>query len=143
MSPHRAAAAEGGSVGLDEVVRWVTAHRGDPTLVEGAGGWEVPCGPSWRIADLAAALGWPVLVVGANRLGVLNHTLLTVAAVRARGLGVAGVVLVGGDGPLAAGNLEDLTALLPDVAVTAFPWVEGDATWAGSALLGALRARRG
>ena len=62
-------------------------------LVEGAGGWEVPVAPGYRIADLAADLGLPVIVVAANRLGALNHILLTVQAIRARGLTCAGVFL--------------------------------------------------
>ena len=43
--------------------------------------------------DLAAALGWPVVVVAVNRLGVLNHVLLTERAIRARGLRLAAVIL--------------------------------------------------
>jgi dethiobiotin synthetase len=62
-------------------------------IVEGAGGWEVPLAPGFQVADLAAALGLPVVVVAANRLGCLNHTLLTVKAIQARGLRCAGIVL--------------------------------------------------
>jgi dethiobiotin synthetase len=62
-------------------------------IVEGAGGWEVPVAPDFRISDLAKALGLPVLVVAANRLGALNHILLTVNAIRSRGLECAGLVL--------------------------------------------------
>jgi dethiobiotin synthetase len=85
----------------------------------------VPITPRFRMSDLAAALGWPVLVVAADRLGVLNHTLLTVEAIRARGLPVAGVVLVAQASPddAAAYNLQDLRALLSDVAVRPMPWL--------------------
>ena len=62
-------------------------------LVEGAGGWEVPLATGFRVSDLAVALGLPVIVVAANRLGCLNHVLLTVAAIQARGLTCAGVIL--------------------------------------------------
>lgn len=62
-------------------------------VVEGVGGWRVPLTPQADLADLAQALGLPVVIVAANRLGVLNHTLLTVDAVRGRGLSLAGVVL--------------------------------------------------
>jgi dethiobiotin synthetase len=62
-------------------------------LVEGAGGWEVPLAPGYRISDLAADLALPVIVVAANKLGALNHILLTVNAIRARGLTCAGIVL--------------------------------------------------
>ncbi len=69
------------------------AADGEIVLVEGAGGWLVPLDRERTMADLAAALGLPVLVVAANRLGVLNHTLLTVRAIRAAGLECRGVFL--------------------------------------------------
>jgi dethiobiotin synthetase len=62
-------------------------------VVEGAGGWMVPILRDYAVADLAVELCLPVLVVAANRLGVLNHALLTVDAILARGLRCAGVVL--------------------------------------------------
>jgi dethiobiotin synthetase len=62
-------------------------------IVEGAGGWLVPVARDFSMADLAAEFALPVLVVAANRLGVINHTLLTVAAIQARGLRCAGVLL--------------------------------------------------
>ena len=62
-------------------------------LVEGAGGWEVPVTVKETMADVAVALGLPVVVVVNNRLGALNHTLLTVRAVQGRGLKVAAIVL--------------------------------------------------
>ncbi len=66
-------------------------HR--QVLVEGAGGWEVPLAPGRTMADFAADLGLPVLLVVDNRLGCLNHSLLTLAAIRARGLHCAGLIL--------------------------------------------------
>jgi dethiobiotin synthetase len=62
-------------------------------LVEGAGGWEVPVTVKETMADLAVALGLPVVVVINNRLGALNHALLTVRAVQSRGLRVVAMVL--------------------------------------------------
>jgi dethiobiotin synthetase len=62
-------------------------------LVEGVGGWEVPLAANYRVSDLAADLKLPVVVVAGNRLGALNHILLTVAAIRAKGLTCAGIVL--------------------------------------------------
>lgn len=67
--------------------------RFDRVVVEGAGGWMVPIDAERTMADLAVALGLPVLVVAANRLGVLNHTLLTVEAIRHSGLECVGVYL--------------------------------------------------
>jgi dethiobiotin synthetase len=61
--------------------------------VEGAGGWEVPLAPNYRISDLAADLKLPVILVAGNKLGALNHILLTVEAIRAKGLTCAGIIL--------------------------------------------------
>ena len=69
------------------------AARHQVVIVEGAGGWEVPIAANYRIADLAAELGLPVLLVAANRLGALNHILLTLDAIRARGLTCSGIFL--------------------------------------------------
>lgn len=74
------------------------AERHACVLCEGAGGWLVPLRAGSTIADFAVELGWPVLVVARNKLGVLNHTLLTVESIRARGLKFAGVILNDSDG---------------------------------------------
>lgn len=123
VSPHRAAALEGRPLDVPALLAWIRARQAPVTLVEGVGGWEVPLTWTFRVRDLAAHLGWPVLVVAANRLGVLNHTLLTTAAVQSAGLALAGVVL-NDVGPGAADedearrwNLEDLRLLLPGVPV--------------------------
>ena len=63
-------------------------------LIEGSGGWETPLAPGGEtMADLAADFHAPVLLVVDNKLGALNHTLLTVAAIRHRGLACAGLIL--------------------------------------------------
>ncbi len=62
-------------------------------LIEGAGGWEVPVVLGYHMSDLAAEFGAPVLVVVDNKLGALSDTILTVNAVRDRGLEFAGLVL--------------------------------------------------
>jgi dethiobiotin synthetase len=59
-------------------------------VVEGAGGWFAPLTDSQFVADLAAALALPVVLVVGLRLGCLNHALLTVAAIRQRRLHLAG-----------------------------------------------------
>lgn len=69
------------------------AARFSHVLVEGAGGWEVPVTESLSLADLAQELGLPVIVVVNNRLGCLNHAILTVRNIQARGLRCAGLVL--------------------------------------------------
>lgn len=71
--------------------RLAAAH--EVVIVEGVGGWEVPLAPGCRVSDFAKSLGLPVLLVAANRLGMLNHTLLTVDAIHAKGLRCLGIVL--------------------------------------------------
>jgi dethiobiotin synthetase len=65
----------------------------DFVVVEGVGGWLVPIRRDYFVADLAAEMKLPVLVVAQNRLGCLNHTILTVRSVIEHGLTCAGVVL--------------------------------------------------
>jgi dethiobiotin synthetase len=62
-------------------------------LVEGAGGWEVPISTNYRISDLAAELKLPVILVAGNKLGALNHIILSVNAIRAKGLVCFGIIL--------------------------------------------------
>ncbi len=95
LSPPAAAALEGREV--DEALlvagyHWL-AERAEMVLVEGAGGFYSPISTNWLNADLAERIGLPVLIVAPNRLGTINQTLLTIEAVRSRGLTVAGVVL--------------------------------------------------
>ncbi|SFI59918.1 dethiobiotin synthase [Planctomicrobium piriforme] len=64
----------------------------DCLLVEGAGGWFSPIADGETVSDLARDLRFPVVIVSANRLGMINHTLLTILAVRQAGLPIAGIV---------------------------------------------------
>ena len=69
------------------------AQRHEQVFCEGAGGWLVPITKDYSIADFAAELGWPVILVVRNKLGALNHTLLTLESMRHRGLPLAGIIL--------------------------------------------------
>lgn len=94
--------------------------RHDRVLVEGAGGWKVPLTDSQTVADLAVALALPVIIVVHNRLGALNHTLLTLESVRAVGLRCAGVVLnhpKDERDPASISNAVLLREWIPDVAI--------------------------
>jgi dethiobiotin synthetase len=92
VAPHLAAA--GSRIDLDAitVVFERLAARADQVCVEGIGGWLVPLNESETVADLAAALGLDIILVAGIRLGCLNHTLLTAAAIRNCGLRLAGWV---------------------------------------------------
>lgn len=95
LSPERAAALVGKSLTLEEVS--AACRQGvtesDFLLVEGAGGFYSPLASGVLNADLAVALSLPVLLVAADRLGTIGHTLLAVEAIKRRGLTLAGVVL--------------------------------------------------
>lgn len=80
-------------------------------IVEGAGGLLVPLSSAATMADLAAALGLPLVVVARGRLGTINHTRLTLEAARLRRLPLAGVVVSHADGLLSAADSANLAAL--------------------------------
>jgi dethiobiotin synthetase len=94
-SPYAAALLENRPVDTQAAVTGfhALAARHAHVLVEGAGGWEVPLVEKQTLADFATSLGLPVIVIVNNRLGCLNHTLLTVHAIQRRGLACAGVIL--------------------------------------------------
>nr|WP_315494351.1 dethiobiotin synthase [uncultured Rhodoferax sp.] len=93
-APHIAAALEGRSIDMDGLVQQARAlaARADVLVVEGVGGFCVPLGPQGDTADLAVALGYPVVLVVGLRLGCISHALLTAEAIRTRGLRLAGWV---------------------------------------------------
>ncbi len=93
-APHIAAALEGQTIALPLLVQQAQAlaTRTDVLVVEGVGGFCVPLGPDVDTADLAVALGYPVILVVGLRLGCISHALLTAEAIRARGLRLAGWV---------------------------------------------------
>lgn len=93
-SPHAAAAAEGLTLTLAGILA-ARPRTPRPLIIEGAGGVLVPLAPGLLLIDLIGALGVPVVVVARHYLGSINHTLLTVEALRARGLPIAGLVFNG------------------------------------------------
>jgi len=95
LAPGVAARLAGVEISLPRLVETARtlASRHAALVVEGAGGLLVPLTPSQTYADLAVALGLPVLVVARAGLGTVNHAALTIEALRARGLALAGVVL--------------------------------------------------
>jgi 8-amino-7-oxononanoate synthase len=97
LAPSVAARMEGTTLEPGRIVenfRWLR-READVVVVEGAGGLLVPFSDSADMADLATALGIPLLVVALPGLGTLNHIALTLEAARTRGLEIAGVVLCG------------------------------------------------
>jgi dethiobiotin synthase len=98
LSPHAAAELESVVIRLDAIA---LPTRPRPLVVEGAGGVFVPLNERDLMIDLMARLALPVVLVARSTLGTINHTLLSLAALRARALPVAGVIL---SGPPNAGN---------------------------------------
>ena len=91
-SPHRAAAIDGVAIDLERLALPTV----DGTLiVEGAGGALVPLADDLLFADLFARWRAPVVLVARTALGTINHSLLTIEALRSRGLTILGVVFVG------------------------------------------------
>lgn len=94
-APYIAAEMEQKCVRIEDIVSAYEqlAARYSPVLVEGAGGWEAPLAPGLTMADLADALGLPVILVVGNKLGAVNHALMTAQGIRARGLECRSIVL--------------------------------------------------
>ena len=94
-APLAAALLENVSISVPALVDHVLARAMPSThvLVEGVGGWEVPITATESVASLATALKFPVAVVVDNKLGALNHTLLTVKRIESAGLRLAGLIL--------------------------------------------------
>ena len=130
LSPHLAAERAGTRIDIPHLVacQRELAQHADAMVVEGAGGFLVPLSPEHTGADLAHALGLPVLLVVGLRLGCLNHALLSAEAIRARGLPLAGWVANRIDPGMAAAddNIAFLrqrlgAPLLADIAHSAAP----------------------
>jgi dethiobiotin synthetase len=97
LSPHLSAKLSGKKISIEQVYRTSITHANEKVgwIVEGAGGALVPINDSEQMADLARMLSLPVLVVASTRLGTINHTLLTLEALRRRALIISGVVMIG------------------------------------------------
>ena len=95
LAPIEAARLEGRTFDPAEILptfeRLHRTHRS--LLVEGVGGWLVPLAENYSGADLARAMKLPVLLVVRNRLGALNHVLLTLESIRSHGLICGGIIL--------------------------------------------------
>ncbi|MEO1022775.1 MAG: dethiobiotin synthase [Bacteroidota bacterium] len=97
MSPHASADIDGVELALNDfkLPEFSTRHL----IVEGAGGLIVPINWKDTILDVIVHLGLPVLLVARSELGTLNHTLLSLKALRDRKVDVLGVVLSGESHP--------------------------------------------
>ncbi len=133
MAPHIAAHRAGVTLQaapLVEAVNGVSKQGHDVVLVEGAGGWIVPLNDTETMVDVAAGLGYPVILVVGMRLGCLNHALLTVQAIESAGLSLAGWV-ANTTGPVMDAfddNLQTLEQRLPALRLGSVPYLGASAT---------------
>jgi dethiobiotin synthetase len=129
LAPSIAAERAGVTIDIDRLmdVYHEISSGHDITLVEGAGGLMVPLLPSYTYADLAKVLKLPLIVVAANRLGAINHLLLTLEHASCKGLPVLGYVLNQLESPLslaAETNREVLANLSAAPCLSELPFVE-------------------
>lgn len=128
IAPHLAAAQTGRTLRLaelDDAVRPLLAEPRDLVLVEGAGGWRVPLSMGEDLSGLAIRLDLPVILVVGLRLGCISHARLTLEAIRADGLRVAGWVATRTDADMSEyeANLASLDALLEAPCLGKVPWL--------------------
>lgn len=98
LSPHLAAAMEGIEINLNKIS---FPKTNDALVIEGAGGVFVPLNTRQTILDLISYLKVPTIVVARSTLGTINHTCLTLEALRSRSIHIAGVIM---NGPLNPDN---------------------------------------
>jgi len=126
VSPHIAARREGRVIEIAGILAALTRLRdeADAVVVEGAGGFRVPLGDTQDGADLAVALGLPIILVVGLRRGCLNHALLSAESIAARGLRLAGWVANHIDPDMAepAANIELLARRLPAPCLGELPF---------------------
>lgn len=127
IAPHIAAARAGielRAAALADQVREQESSGAEVLLVEGAGGWLVPLNQTETMADLAALLGYPVILVVGMRLGCINHALLSAQAIKAAGLQLAGWVAnsVAGEMDCLAENVRTLESRLPALRLGTVPF---------------------
>lgn len=102
LSPHESAKRDGIEIEMDQFEMPQTTR---PLIVEGAGGLMVPLNKDSLVIDLIKQLGLPAILVCRSGLGTINHTLLSLEAMRARGLDIAGIII---NGPKSPHNREAL-----------------------------------
>ena len=149
ISPHIAAKLANITVDISKIVAISTKlqAQSDLLLIEGAGGWYTPIGEYESMAELARALGTPVLLVVGLKLGCLNHARLTLEAIRHSGCRFAGWIGNHIDPGFAAvaENLATLNQLMGDEPLGLLPYstkTDSDAALMRGALLRLLASRR-
>ena len=97
VSPHQSAAIDGIHIDAKELV--VPDTNGRPLVIEGAGGLMVPLDPSTLYIDVFARWRIPVVLCARTSLGTINHSLLSIEALRRRDIDLLGIAFIGDSHP--------------------------------------------
>jgi dethiobiotin synthetase len=97
VSPHQSAAIDGVRIDTAELAVPDTSDR--PLVIEGAGGLMVPLDPSTLFIDVFARWRIPVVLCARTSLGTINHSLLSVEALRRRDIDILGIAFIGDSHP--------------------------------------------
>ncbi|PJZ65050.1 dethiobiotin synthase [Leptospira wolffii] len=107
-SPHLASEMENVVIDTDELSRHLFSIRGEKILIEGAGGVYAPLSRYFFSIDLAAQSKLPVVLVASTELGTINHTLLSIQAMKRQDVPVLGVYFIGPENPLRSDNIRTI-----------------------------------
>ena len=128
LSPHRSAELDDVAIDLD---RLALPQVDGPLIVEGAGGLMVPVRRDLLQIDLFKRWDAPVILCARTGLGTINHTLLSVEALRARGIALHGLLFIGDDNP---DNIRTVADLSGATVLGRLPWLDRvDAAGLGAA----------
>jgi len=128
-SPHLAAEAERGKIDTAKIKDSFRklSREFDTVIVEGIGGALVPFNRKKLVIDIAKELDLPVIIVAKNKLGAINHTLLTVEAVRNRNMKISGIIFNSDENEdkiIADDNPEIIKALTNERILGTLPWLK-------------------
>jgi dethiobiotin synthase len=118
IAPHEAAQRTGIAI---DMAKLVPPPCDRPLVVEGAGGLMVPLTDEAYVVDLATELHLPLILVARSTIGTINHTLLSLEAIRRRGLPLAGVVINGPETPHNRAAIERYGQV---EVIAEIPWLE-------------------
>ncbi len=119
LSPHESARLEQKEISITQILSTLT-QISDPLVIEGAGGLLVPLNEHDLMIDLILAMNCPVILVARSTLGTINHTLLSLEALRSRNMEPLGVIMVG---PTNTANRKSLEQFGRVCILAEIPWV--------------------
>ena len=102
LSPHLAAKLENDMIDIEKII----LPEASNLIIEGAGGVLVPINDTYLMVDLIKKLGAPVILVARTTLGTINHTLLSLEALRSQNIPVLGVIMNGEKNPQNSNSIE-------------------------------------